>query len=295
MAYLILPDFKKLIQTDNLNQIIGNDYTLLSDVSDAAVKEAKSYLTQKYDCARELSDTLLWNRTTAYEALQRVYLDADAYNAASTYALNSLVTYSGNVYICTTAVTVAEAFNSGKWGKLGAQYDKFYITLPQPEFQLNGIYKRGDLVWWKNKIYTCQISTVLLSHGQQLQYGDYASVPPQNIFPDDTVKGALNWGNGTAYSVTAGTLPTDTTKWTAADNRNNQLVNYCIDIALYTLHSRIAPRNIPELRVKRYDDAIRWLKDAARGEYITADLPAIQPTQGNRIRFGSEIKKNNQY
>ena len=88
--YLIYPDFKKLIQTDNLSAIIGGDYALLDSVITAAQSEITSYLTQKYDTLREFTDTLLWNRATAYKAGQRVYLDAAAYNAAATYALNAL-------------------------------------------------------------------------------------------------------------------------------------------------------------------------------------------------------------
>ena len=82
--------------------------------------------------------------------------------------------------------------------------------------------------------------------------------------------------------------------WKFGDNRNQQLVNYFIDIALYHVHSRISPRNIPDLRVKRYDDAIKWLKMAGRGD-ITAELPLIQPKQGARVRYGGQVKNINTY
>lgn len=295
MAYLILSDFKKLIQTDNLSAIIGADFTILDQVKSAAQTEVVSYLTQKYDTSREFTDTVPFNRATTYKGNNRVYLDADTYNATSLYALNALTLYSGNVYICSTAITVAEVFTPAHWTLIGTQYSMFYVTLPKPEFNYNDVYSVGDQVWWKDKVYTCAIATILLSHGTQLQYGEYANLPQTNVAPDDSINGIKYWGNGTAYSVTAGTLPTDTTKWTAGDNRNSQLVNHCIDIALYTVHSRIAPRNIPELRVKRYDDTIKWLKNAAQGNTITANLPLIQPKQGGRIRWGSEIKKLNQF
>jgi hypothetical protein len=81
--------------------------------------------------------------------------------------------------------------------------------------------------------------------------------------------------------------------WVKGDNRNQQMVNYLIDIILYHLHSRIAPRNIPELRVKRYDDAIAWLKQCAKGEFITGGLPLLQPRQGMRIRHGGSLQKQN--
>jgi phage gp36-like protein len=77
-------------------------------------------------------------------------------------------------------------------------------------------------------------------------------------------------------------------------NRDPQLLAYVVDIALYHLHSRIAPRNVPELRKTRYDNAIAWLKMCAFGD-VTPKLTPIAPAQGNRIRYGGNIKKINQY
>lgn len=291
MAYLILSDFKKLIQVDALSSIIGNDYAILDQMKLAAQTEVTSYLTQKYDCSREFTDTLLWNRSTAYKGGQRVYLDADAYVPATAYTTNTLTLYSGNVYICTASTT--GTFDATKWTLIGAQYAMFYVTLPYPEFNYSSLYAVGNQVWWKDKTYTALLATLVYTHETQLQINSHNTT--QNFAPDDVVDGAKYWGAGTAYTVTAGTLPTDTTKWTVGDNRNQQLVNYCIDVALYTVHSRIAPRNIPELRVKRYDDVIKWLNNVAQGKEITAALPLIQPSQGMRIRWGGDVKRINNY
>ena len=295
MAYLILNDFKKIIQSDNLNQIIGGDLTILDQVKQAAQTEVTSYLIQKYLCAREFADVNQWSPTTIYKGLNRVYLDATAYDAAGTYAIDNLTLQAGNVYICTTAITVPEAFTIGHWSLIGPQHRMYFVTLPYNEFQFEDIYAKSNQVWWNNKTYTCIMGTVLLSHATQLQYGEYNQLPPRNVAPDDAVNGVQFWGTGTPYSVAAGTRPTNTAKWTEADSRNPQLVNYCIDVALYHVHSRIAPRNIPELRVKRYDDVIKWLENAAQGKFITAALPLIQPKQGERIRWGSDIKRQNNY
>lgn len=294
MAYLILSDFKKLIQTDNLAAIIGSDYTILDQIKESAQSEVVSYLTQKYDTSREFSDTGVWSRTPAYKANQRVYLDATEYSAASTYTLNTLALHSGNVYICSTAITVAEPWTIAHWTLIGVQYSIYYVTLPNPEFNYLTTYAKGNTIWYKDKTYTALLSSVSYGHDSALQLGNYENIPPINIFPDDANNGAKYWGTGTAYALTAGTLPT-ATGWTAGDNRNPQLVNYCIDVALYTAHSRIAPRNIPELRVKRYDDVIKWLQNAAQGKTITAALPLIQPKQGGRIRFGGQVKQKNNY
>ena len=271
MPYLILNDYKKLIQTDNLAQIIGSDYTLVTQIEQAAQTEVASYLVQKYKTANEFTDTTKWSYSSSYKVKNRVYLDASTYSTTSTYVLNSLVLQSGNVYINTTPVTVAEAFNSAKWQLLGVQYTIFYALNPNEDWDYYKEYAVGDIVVYNEKKYTAVKSSVSLQ-------------------PDTN---ASTWGAGVAYTVPANTLPTNTTFWTLGDNRNPQMVNCMIDVALYHIHSRIAPHNIPDLRVKRYDDVIKWLKDCAKGDSITADLEAIQPTQGMRLRMGSVLPKQN--
>lgn len=56
----------------------------------------------------------------------------DTYSASSTYALGSLVIYNSLLYKCTTAITVAEAWNSAKWTQVSltslANEDNVYST-----------------------------------------------------------------------------------------------------------------------------------------------------------------------
>lgn len=295
MAYLQRNDYKQLIQADNLNQIINSDATILSGVELAAQAEAISYLTQKYIVTEEFADLLTWSTTVSYKAKQRVTIDAAAYNATSgTYVPTDLVLQAGNIYECAANIAVPEPFAPVKWVLIGPQYKIFYVTLPADEFNLNHAYKVGDSVFWKDSVYTCKIATGSLTQEQYIQYGLYSNVPAANVFPDDPDNGVIFWGVGVPYSLNPGVRPDESDFWTAGDNRNPQLVNYFIDIVLYHVHTRIAPRNIPELRVKRYDDAIKWLKMAGRGE-ITAALPLIQPKSGARIRFGGHIKNVNSY
>ncbi len=290
-SYLIYSDFKKLIQADNLQQIIGYDMNVLDGITQAAIVEATSYLIQKYDTSAEFTPTYKWDKTVAYKRRERVYLDATAYSATSLYALTDLCLQGGNVYSCSTAITVIEAFTIGHWALLGAQYDIFYVKLPYPEFNYKEVYATGDKVWWKDKVYTALRATAYPSHEQIISNPGGELI--YNEFPGEA--GTTQWNSGDTYSPVAGTLPTDTAKWIKGDNRNQQLVNYIIDIALYTAHSRIAPRNIPDLRVKRYDDAKEWLKGAAQGKYITAAIERIQPNEGKRIIYGGNNKLKNSY
>ncbi len=55
------------------------------------------------------------------------------------------------------------------------------------------------------------------------------------------------------------------TYFTKGDNRNQQMVAYMLDIMIYRMYTRIAPKNIPEDRKHNYDIALIWLQNAARG------------------------------
>ena len=55
--------------------------------------------------------------------------------------------------------------------------------------------------------------------------------------------------------------------------RSRLLVMYCVDIMLYHLHSRINPRQVPEIRFVRYEAAKKWLESVSKG-LIIADLQA---------------------
>lgn len=84
------------------------------------------------------------------------------------------------------------------------------------------------------------------------------------------------------------------TYFAQGDNRNQQMVQYMLDIMIYRIYTRVAPKNIPETRVDNYKAAVLWLQMSANGD-ITAALTTIQPDQGHRIRFGSNIKQQNSY
>lgn len=293
--YLIKNDYRKQIQDVNLNQIISSDDTILSSAQLTAQSECLSYLRQKYDTSKEFTDTKIWSYSTAYVPHDRVYLDADAYSPTSTYALNALTLFGGNVYRCTTAVTVAETFTLSKWSLIGPQYTIYYAVYPAPLFNYKKIYAVGDIVYYGDRKYTCRQATTLPTHSAQIQYGTIAALPQGNVFPDDPVYGAKYWTPFvSAYTVPAGTALSNTTYWTKADNRDQQMVTYLIDITLFHIHSRIAPRNVPQLRIDRYTQAVQWLTAAAQGA-ITAALPLLQPDQGNRIRFGGNVKNQNRY
>ena len=218
MGYLYSQDYLKQVQLSQLNQLKGAD-AQLSAMEQAAEAEVKSYLVQKYLIDDEFRNLNTWSHTVAYNAGDRVYLDATTYSASSTYALNSLTLYSGNVYRCTTAITIAEVWNAAHWTLVGAQYALYYAKYPNPVFDVYAVYKVDDIVFYKNKRYKCKIATVVPSQFTALQYSTYNNIPLYNAFPDAT-NGATYWEDLGTYTVSAGTEPTNTIYWTEGDNRN---------------------------------------------------------------------------
>jgi len=77
------------------------------------------------------------------------------------------------------------------------------------------------------------------------------------------------------------------------DSRDHFIVMITIDILLYHLWSKKAPRKIPEYRSTRYQDALDWLKAVGSGEMDSAlpQLPA-DDYQGT-VRISSRYAPNN--
>lgn len=304
MGYLVLNDYFKLIQETNLNQVTQSKEANRLAAEGIAQTEITSYLIQKYDLSEELTETTVFNMTTAYKAGALVELNFSDFSDTATYALKALVTYSGSCYVCTTAVVTAAAFNASDWTLLGKKHDLFHVKLPNPRFDINEDIVKGDVRFWKDKNYTAVLPS---SSGRaSIQYSTKDNVPYKNVLPDDPKNGVAYWGAGVAYSVAAETLPTDTSKWTKGDNRSQKMIQVYIDISLYHLHATISNQNVPQMRIERYmgrhEDkvvkagrlmfpeysALGWLQSMAGGE-LTADFPITQPKTGERIRFGGNI------
>jgi hypothetical protein len=310
MSYLVLNDYNRVIQAGNLSQVTTSDNAVLTAAADTAQAEAISYLVQKYDVTAEFTDTAPWNPTLAYKAGIRVTIDFPVYVAATAYLVGNVCTQNNKGYSCNT--NTIGAFDLASWTEIGNVNDIYYAKLPDNQFDLYKNYNVDDVVFWKNNIYTCKIKTSQLTHEAALEYGSYEKIPPPNIFPDDIVNGVKYWGNPTAYTVTAGTLPTTTAYWTKGDNRDQQMLIYLLDIALYHAHTRIAAKNVPERIMFRYmgrpeDAAIKdgkstfpsysalgWLQACELG-HVTPALPVKQPKQGSRLRWGGNVKTTNFY
>ena len=62
--------------------------------------------------------------------------------------------------------------------------------------------------------------------------------------------------------------------------RDMFLVMIVIDLALYHLWSKRSPRNTPEVRKVRYQDALEWLQDVSTGK-TPVSLPPLQAPEND--------------
>lgn len=76
------------------------------------------------------------------------------------------------------------------------------------------------------------------------------------------------------------------------DERDMFIVMIIIDMSLYHMWSKKAPRMIPDYRKERYQDAIDWIKSVGEGKTPT-DLPRIADDDyTGEIRIKSIYTKN---
>lgn len=84
---------------------------------------------------------------------------------------------------------------------------------------------------------------------------------------------------------------------TEAD-RHPTIVSLVLDIAMYRLHKRINPRQIPDIRRIGYEDAMSLLKAIQKRESQPVGLPLAIDDDGNTqfiSRFGSTPKINHRW
>lgn len=229
MSYLIDLDFNVRIQVAHLAQITSANPDILRDIKKIVIEDCNSWLVQKYDMARELTNTEEHDLTKVYTMPARVWSGTKIY----------------------------------------------YSKLPFPFFNYLSTYIVGAKVFWIDRVYTAKQAIPKNS-------------PNPELAPD------LWLADANATTIPANTALTNATKWIEGDNRSAQLVSNMIDICLYHAFSRVAPNNIPKMRVDRHNEAIEWLKAAGDGS-ITVNLPRLNPIQGARVRYGSAVQKNNNH
>lgn len=80
------------------------------------------------------------------------------------------------------------------------------------------------------------------------------------------------------------------------DERDDYIIMITIDIALYHLWAKKAPKSVPQHRKERYSDALDWLTNVGSGEMPT-DLPQLPTNEykGDVRIYSLYPRGNNRY
>lgn len=75
-------------------------------------------------------------------------------------------------------------------------------------------------------------------------------------------------------------------------NRNFQILNWCLDIALYLIYQRIVDYEVPQKVIKNYDDTLEILEKVANGK-LSVNLPPLPlpDEDGNIPDTGSGLRR----
>lgn len=173
---------------------------------------------------------------------------------------------------------------------------KIFINLTIYDFA--AIYVIGDLVilnpdqWDASKSY---VANDLVAFKDEV-FKNISATSTQD--PSDATKWTkvgAEFDKFSALTAGSGKHVDSATDWLPGDTRELLIRRYMVDISLYELHSRLNPRQIPEFRIQRRDDAISYLKKVADPrKNITPGFPLkVQATdEGNDITFASNVKIN---
>ena len=335
--FLTFDDYNTLIKQDDLSQILGSkegqpftgdSKATLLEVEQVSQEEISSYIRGRYIVDQIFAPTQDFSTGSTYFGKNLVVYKEPIFNTGTTYNAGQRCSYLDNIYECISGSTAGDFPNTAatEFNFIVENEQFFYANLPCQEYNINTNYIQNTLVWFEDNIYKAKQNIIGTNPAQsqnlELRYGIPSVQGYLGIYNDTGISGVgipnpvpnvntnfwqlyngqvSSWFSGTTYYF-SGQVPTNTTYWTQGDNRNPQVKMYLIDIILYHLHSRINPRNIPELRAIRYDGdtpqqntgAIGWLKNIEKGK-VNLNCPEIEPAQGGNIRFGSYPKASNWY
>lgn len=329
MTWLRNKDYFPYMREDKLNEVLYNDTTLLTSCERASVEEAASYLRHRYDTKRIFKDIQSYADVITFFPQDIIEWVETIYDTGTTYNIDDRCSYSDKIYKCKEN-GVTGVWDISKWTLLADNESLWYAiiktqgNLPNEAitYTTDNYTTRYDLIeGWDREVNT---SLYFKRDGNYLYIylteaaRDSGGISEARIFyPEEGLRlPALAdielWDNKTISGqlqlhghISDETIwQVDTTKyWTEGDNRNPKLLQTVIDIVLYHIHSRIQPRNIPTLRMVRYNGgvpeesggAIGFLKGARKG-INTLDLPEyMNETKGQNIDYGSENKTNWNY
>jgi hypothetical protein len=197
-------------------------------------------------------------------------------NVNGFYLVNQKVYFNKRIWQCIVGT-----------GGISHQYSEQFISssdIPPPntfpqlgsQFDLTGSGSRDNTQWKDLGEYSFQ---------GELPFNPGVEVIGKNVATAGTETSNYILGNA-QNEVQLGAVPILNTVWTLGDNRDPVFVQAIVDMAIWRLCSRIAPKNIPKLRDDNFKSTWSWLTAVQKGEQSIA-IPKIMPTQVGDISGAS--------
>lgn len=183
------------------------------------------------------------------------------YSQFGTYYPNDLVTYNGTLYICVTE-------NGYKFGDIRIPTVEGWLEAENTPW-LPVEYSLWDVVEFENAFYTLMTADGFDNNLTPLESDCWGAIadydPTYNGYEFSEHEYVVYEGRvfypGTDVNAD---LPERGVNLTPHDPRNYNLKKHMVRLALYELTKLIAPNNVSVVRVRDYEDSMKWLADAAR-------------------------------
>lgn len=277
--FLRTKDYYKQIAKDNFEQVlkqarqISGDSEILAMSELSAIEHIKSYISGRYRVNDIFESLNSFNIASNYYYGDRIDLTSTDYDNTTAYIVGDRVVYTNSVYECILNSTGNLPTNATYWILLGVE--GIYCVAYPDQFDDRVLYSVGDRVNVDYIVY------------ERIANSGYI----QGKVPTDT-----NYWKAiqqSDYTAVTGVYPTNAL-WSYSDNRNYVIMTLLIDFVLYDIHSMINPRNVPELRIQRYNATKEFLEGVNKGSY-NMNLPSFGAQKGYQLKAGSNEPFNNIY
>ena len=184
-----------------------------------------------------------------------------AYSQFSTRYPHDLVRYTGSLYICVTE-------NAYKFGNIRIPTVEGWLEAEYTPWQPVG-YGVWDVVEFEGAFYTLMTAEDFDNNLTPLESDCWGAIadydPAYNGYEFSEHEYVVYEGRvfypGTDVNAD---LPERGVNLTPHDPRNYNLKKHMVRLALYELTKLIAPNNVSVVRMRDYEDSMKWLADAAR-------------------------------
>lgn len=180
--------------------------------------------------------------------------------------------------------------------KIQHRYDSTKVFKDYKVFSISATYAIGDLVFYAEAAWVTASTYGLnarISYNGNIYKSLQAANTGKNPESQPTWWGLVCEDSIFFYCIAASTgfYPENVTYFTQGDNRNAIIRQYVINLAIYELQYKIAPRNIPEWRRVQHDEIMAHLSRISDGK-DTLLLEVYTDDRGGNIEYEFITKKS---